>query len=140
MIAPVSSNSFSQCELLAVDLHYCRVELAFRRFINFTTNDKLVVFFYCNLKTVNERLGMPATMSEILENPVEGWVTMKEAGKIVNRETATIRYWANTGKIASFNVGSSPIRIVNVEQVKEYSEKHSYRLPPEKRGRLKKSE
>ena len=79
-------------------------------------------------------------MNEVIENPVEGWVTMKEMGRIINRDTSTIRYWADTGKIASFNVGTSHIRIVNVEQVKEYSENHSYRLPPEKRGRLKKSE
>ena len=79
-------------------------------------------------------------MTEVFENPVKGWVTMKEAGRIIDRDTSTIRYWAETGKIACFNIGTSNIRIVNVEQVKEYSENHSYRLPPEKRGRLKKSE
>lgn len=82
---------------------------------------------------------MQDTMSEILTNPVEGWVTMKEAGRIINRDTSTVRYWADTGRIACYHVGNSHIRIVNVKQVKEYSENESYRLPPEKRGRLKKA-
>jgi len=80
---------------------------------------------------------MSSNTKDELANPIEGWVTMKEAGEIIDREAATVRYWAETGKIVSYHVGTSNIRIVNVAQVKEYSEKHSYRLPPEKRGRLR---
>lgn len=56
-------------------------------------------------------------------NPVEGWVTLNEAGQIVNRDMSTIRYWADKGKIRSYHIGSSAIRIVNVEEVLAYSEK-----------------
>jgi hypothetical protein len=83
---------------------------------------------------------MQSTMIEIFENPVDGWVTMKEAGRIIDRDTSTIRYWAENGKIACFNVGTSNIRIVNVEQVKEYSSKYSYRLDRPKRNQKKKTE
>lgn len=80
---------------------------------------------------------MPSKMTEVFENPVKGWVTMKEAGRIIDRDTSTIRYWAETGKIACFNIGTSNIRIVNVEQVKEYSANHSYRLDRPKRSQKK---
>ncbi len=76
---------------------------------------------------------------EALDNPFEGWFTFKEAGAIVNRNHSTIRYWAETGKITSYPVGNSGMRLVHIDEVKEYSDKHSYRLEPEKRGRLKKS-
>lgn len=55
-------------------------------------------------------------------NPAEGWVTLNEAGKIVNRDMSTIRYWADNDKIRSYRIGNSGIRIVNVEEVKAYSE------------------
>lgn len=73
------------------------------------------------------------------DNPFDGWVTIKEAGNTIERNHSTIRYWAETGKITSHLIGNSGIRLVYLDDVKEYSEKHSYRLPPEKRGRLKKT-
>ena len=78
------------------------------------------------------------TMTNIEENPFEGWVTLKEAGQIVNRNHSTVRYWIETGKITAHYIGNSGLRVVNIAEVKEYSAKHSYRLEPEKRGRLKK--
>jgi len=83
---------------------------------------------------------MTSTIKVPVDNPVDGWVTMKEAGRIIDRDTSTIRYWAENGKIACFNVGTSNIRIVNVEQVKEYSSKYSYRLDRPKRNQKKKTE
>lgn len=79
-------------------------------------------------------------MSEIQENPFDGWVTFQEAGDIVNRNHSTVRYWAETGKITAHPIGSRGLRVVNIEEVKEYSTKHAYRLEPEKRGRLKKAD
>jgi DNA-binding transcriptional MerR regulator len=73
------------------------------------------------------------------ENPFEGWMTFKEAGEIVNRNHSTIRYWAETGKITSHPVGSHGLRLVHIDEVRDYSDNHSYRLEPSKRGRLKKS-
>lgn len=70
-------------------------------------------------------------MSEIQENPFEGWVTMQEAGEIVNRNQATVRYWATTGKITAHPIGSRGLQVVNVEEVKEYS-KQAQRLKPQK--------
>jgi len=80
------------------------------------------------------------TMTNTQENPFEGWVTFKEAGEIVNRNHSTVRYWVETGKITAHQIGNSGLRVVNIDEVKEYSAKHSYRLEPEKRGRLKKSD
>ena len=75
---------------------------------------------------------MPST-THVLDNPVDGWVTLKEAGEIVNRDISTIRYWVNNNKLACYRIGTSSVRIVNVEEVKEYSAKHSYRLDRPKR-------
>ena len=80
------------------------------------------------------------TMTNVQKNPFEGWVTFKEAGEIVDRNHSTVRYWAETGKITAHPIGSSGLRLVYIEEVKEYSAKYSYRLEPEKRGRLKKSD
>ena len=65
---------------------------------------------------------MPGTMTEVLDNPFEGWVTIKEAGEIVNRDHTTIRYWVETGKITCYRIGTGAVRVVNVEEVREYSE------------------
>lgn len=70
---------------------------------------------------------MPSTMARVLDNPFEGWVTLKEAGEIVNRDHSTIRYWADTGKITCFRIGTGSVRVVNVEEVQEYSNQ-SYRV------------
>lgn len=83
---------------------------------------------------------MSNTMSQAQENPFDGWVTFKEAGEIVNRNHSTVRYWAETGKITAHPIGSGGLRVVYIDEVKEYSAKHSYRLEPEKRGRLKKAD
>lgn len=71
-------------------------------------------------------------MSEIQENPFDGWVTIQEAGEIVNRNQATVRYWATTGKITAHPVGSRGLQLVNVEEVKEYSTEHAYRIKSKK--------
>ncbi len=76
-------------------------------------------------------------VTEVLDNPFEGWVTFKEAGEIVNRNHSTVRYWAETGKIKSHPIGSSGLRLVNIEEVKEYSSKYSYRLDRPKRNQKK---
>lgn len=81
---------------------------------------------------------MPSTMARVLDNPFEGWVTLKEAGEIVNRDHSTIRYWADTGKITSYRIGTGSVRVVNVEEVQEYSNQ-SYRVDRPK-GNRKKSE
>ena len=78
------------------------------------------------------------TVSEIQENPFDGWVTFQEAGSIVNRNQSTVRYWATTGKITAYSIGSYGLQVVNIDEVKEYSAKHAYRLSPKKRGKLKK--
>ena len=86
---------------------------------------------------------MTSTIKEPIDNPVDnpfdGWYSFQEAGEIVNRNHATIRYWAETGKITSYPVGTKGMRLVHIDEVREYSENHSYRLPPEKRGGLKQS-
>ena len=73
---------------------------------------------------------MQNAMSEIQENPFDGWVTIQEAGEIVNRNQATVRYWATTGKITAHPIGTRGLQVVNVEEVKEYSTKHAYRIKP----------
>ncbi|RMG74261.1 MAG: DNA-binding protein [Chloroflexi bacterium] len=80
---------------------------------------------------------MPSTMTEVFDNPFEGWVTIKEAGEIVNRDHSTVRYWAETGKITCYRIGTGAVRVVNVEEVKEYS-KQAKRLDLPKRGKKKK--
>jgi len=77
-------------------------------------------------------------MSEIQENPFDGWVTMQEAGEIVNRNQATIRYWATMGRITAHPIGTRGLQVVNVEEVKEYSEQ-AQRLKPQK-GKGKKGD
>jgi excisionase family DNA binding protein len=77
---------------------------------------------------------------EVVKNPFEGWLTFKEAGERINRSHGTVRYWAETGKITCHPIGNSGLRLVHIDEVREYSENHSYRLPPEKRGRLKQSD
>lgn len=72
------------------------------------------------------------------ENPFEGWVTVKQASDIVNRNHATIRYWIDTGKIISYPIGEKGLRVVNIEEVKRYSEKAN-RLNLPKRGSKKSS-
>ncbi|MBZ0292775.1 MAG: helix-turn-helix domain-containing protein [Anaerolineae bacterium] len=79
---------------------------------------------------------MPSTMARVLDNPFEGWVTLKEAGEIVNRDHSTIRYWADTGKITSYRIGTGSVRVVNVEEVQEYSNQ-SYRVDRPKSNQKK---
>lgn len=76
-------------------------------------------------------------MSEIQENPFDGWVTIQEAGEIVNRNQATVRYWATTGKITAHPVGSRGLQLVNVEEVKDYSTNQAYRIKPKKKKKEK---
>jgi excisionase family DNA binding protein len=66
---------------------------------------------------------MPDSKSEYLPNPVEGWVTIEEAGKLVGRSHSVVRKWANQGKISCYRIGTSIIRIVNVDEVRRYSER-----------------
>lgn len=80
---------------------------------------------------------MQNTMSKIQENPFDGWVTIQEAGEIVKRNQATVRYWATTGKITAHSVGTRGLQLVNVEEVKEYSTNQAYRIKP-KKGKTKK--
>ena len=101
---------------------------------------KLVVSFHIGMGKYLEKAGMSDNIIHSAYNPFEGWVTFKEAGEIINRNHSTIRYWAETGKIVSYPVGNGGLRLVYLEDVKDYSENHSYRLPPEKRGRLKQSD
>ena len=75
---------------------------------------------------------------EALDNPFEGWVTINEASDAVNRNHATVRYWIETGKIAGHPIGSSGLRVVNLEEVKAYSEQ-ALRLNLPKRGKQKKA-
>ena len=70
-------------------------------------------------------------MSETQENPFDGWVTIQEAADIVNRNQATVRYWARMGRITAYPIGSRGLQVVNVEEVKEYSEQ-AQRLTPQK--------
>lgn len=95
---------------------------------------------YSNRQKIHrsKECGMPSTTS-VLDNPVDGWVTLKEAGEIVNRDISTIRYWVNNNKLACYRIGTSSVRIVNIEEVKEYSVKHSYRLHRTKRKKRKSS-
>ena len=70
----------------------------------------------------------------ILEDFFTCWTTMKDAANIVGRDHSTIRYWADNGKIRSFNLGSSNVRVVNIKEVQEYSEQAN-RLDMSKRSR-----
>lgn len=79
---------------------------------------------------------MLSTVARVLDNPFEGWVTLKEAGEIVNRDHSTIRYWADTGKITSYRIGTGSVRVVNVEEVQEYSNQ-SYRVDRPKSNQTK---
>ena len=80
---------------------------------------------------------MPSTTTKVFENPFDGWVTIKEAGEIVNRDHSTVRYWAETGKITCYRIGTGAVRVVNVLEVKEYS-KQANRLDLPKRSKQKK--
>lgn len=55
-----------------------------------------------------------------LPNPVEGWVTIDEASKLVGYSQTAVTYWADQGYITAYLVGQRT-RIVNVEQVKAYA-------------------
>jgi hypothetical protein len=79
---------------------------------------------------------MLGTTTKALDNPFEGWVTLKEAGEIVNRDHSTVRYWADTGKITCYRIGTGSVRVVNVEEVQEYSNQ-SYRVARPKNGQKK---
>ncbi len=74
------------------------------------------------------RVTMQVT-AKVLDNPFEGWTTIEEAAQLIGREKVTIRGWANKGWISCFYVGRK-VRVVNIEEVREFSEKHS---PPKPR-------
>lgn len=76
------------------------------------------------------------TEEKALDNPFEGWVTVKEASELVNRNHATIRYWIETGKLTSYPIGGKGLRVVNLEEVREYSDQAN-RLDLPKRGKSK---
>jgi hypothetical protein len=62
--------------------------------------------------------------------------------KLVRSSTATMRQSGTGRRLARSRlipVGTKGMRLVHIDEVREYSENHSYRLPPEKRGRLKQS-
>lgn len=63
------------------------------------------------------------------ENPFVGWTTIEEVAQLIGREKATIRGWANKEWISSFYVGRK-VRLVNIDEVQEFSEKQS---PPRHR-------
>lgn len=76
--------------------------------------------------------------NETVENPFDGWVTINEASDITNRNHATVCYWIKTGKIRAYPVGSYGLRLVKLDEVKDYSSK-AHRLNLPKRGKPKKS-
>lgn len=73
--------------------------------------------------------------AEVLDNPFEGWVTLDEASRIVNRDHSTIRFWADTDRITAYRIGNSRVRVVNVEEVKEYSEQATRIETPKRKRR-----
>lgn len=64
---------------------------------------------------------MEAMNNTTLEEVFKTWTTMKGAADLTERDHSTIRYWADTGKIRSFSLALSNIRVVNIEEVVEYS-------------------
>lgn len=62
--------------------------------------------------------------AKFLENPFVGWTTIEEASEIIGRNKRTVWLWVNKGRISCFQVGKK-IRVVNIEEVREFSEKHS---------------
>jgi excisionase family DNA binding protein len=56
-----------------------------------------------------------------IENPFEGWVTIDEAASTVNRPHSTVRKWVKEGRITAYRIGNSAIRLVFLDEVKEYS-------------------
>jgi excisionase family DNA binding protein len=63
-----------------------------------------------------------------LQKIFEEWTTIEEAAEIVQRDRTVIRYWVETGKIACYPIGRR-IRVVNIEEVKMYSEEVAMRKP-----------
>jgi excisionase family DNA binding protein len=61
-------------------------------------------------------------------NPFVGWTTLEEAAEMIGRDRSTVRYWAEHGKIACYPVGRR-VRVVNIQEVKTYSEEVSQRKP-----------
>lgn len=70
---------------------------------------------------------MQAT-ARVLDNPFKGWTTIEEAAQLIGREKTTIRHWANKGWISCFYVGRK-VRVVNIEEVREFAENHSWAKP-----------
>lgn len=68
------------------------------------------------------------TPAKVLNNPFEGWTTIEEAAELIGREKTTIRGWANKGWIRCFSVGRK-VRLVNLDEAREFSEKHSRQKP-----------
>jgi excisionase family DNA binding protein len=64
-------------------------------------------------------------------NPFEGWTTIEEAAEIVGRDNSTVRSWADRGLITCYAVGRK-VRVVEVAEVKRYSDKITRRKPKQK--------
>jgi len=62
--------------------------------------------------------------ARVLDSPFEGWTTIEEAAEIIGRNKRTVWGWATKGKISCFPVGKK-MRVVNVEEVREFAEKYS---------------
>ncbi|MFN8376455.1 MAG: helix-turn-helix domain-containing protein [Anaerolineae bacterium] len=59
-------------------------------------------------------------------NPFEGWTTIEEAARLVNRKRSTVLYWIETGKVACFPIGPK-VRVVKIDEIRQYSENFSSR-------------
>lgn len=60
-------------------------------------------------------------IDEQIPNPIEGWVTIDEAARVVGFTGPAVRYWADQGYITSYPVGQVA-RIVYLEQVKAFAD------------------
>jgi hypothetical protein len=68
--------------------------------------------------------------AKVRDNPFEGWTTIEDAAAIIGRNKTTLYGWASKGWISCFAVGQK-VKLVNLEEVREFSEKHS---PPRPRS------
>lgn len=64
----------------------------------------------------------PRDNSEAMQDFFSQWTTMKHAAHIVGRDHSTIRFWADRGRITVYYLGVDGKRVVNIEEVKAYSE------------------
>lgn len=75
------------------------------------------------------RVAVQAT-AKVLDNPFEGWTTIEDAAETIGRNKTTLYGWASKGWISCFTVGQK-VKLVNLEEVREFAEKHS---PPRPRS------